>query len=111
MNGNISSVSSLTAKLIIPDQENHQYIEIGYWFAHLMLHAQALKFLDDEKGTLSMIGSPVAKSPIDIPFLDYRKQHVSAISQLATQILQRAQLVEVSEIRVSYTRCKTNSST
>ena len=80
------------------DREGHQYIEIGYYFAHLMLHAQALKFLEEEKNG-SSAGSP-ARSPTDVTTLEQKKQHMSAISQLSTQILQRARRVEVAEIRV-----------
>lgn len=71
-------------------QEGHQYIEIGYYFAHLMLHAQALKLLDE------------VKSPGESPGGDAeaKKARMSAISQLSTQIFQRARRVEVSEIRV-----------
>ena len=80
------------------EREGHQYIEIGYYFAHLMLHAQALKFLEEEKSG-STSGSPT-KSPTDISTLELKKSHMSAISQLSTQILQRARRVEVTEIRV-----------
>ena len=55
-----------------------------------MLHAQALKLLDE------------AKSPTESPATEAeaKKTHMSAISQLSTQIFQRAMRVEVSEIRV-----------
>jgi hypothetical protein len=89
---------------VIVDEPGHQYIEIGYWFAHLMLHAKALKFLDEGKTATPGIGSPVARSPVEpSPHLEQRKQHLSAIYQLSSQILQRVQLVEVTEIRVPFT--------
>ena len=85
-------------------QEGHQYIEIGYYFAHLMLHAQALKLLDDGKQTPIDSGSPAsaARTPSDLPpsTYDAKKTHMSAISQLSTQILSRARRVEITEIRV-----------
>jgi hypothetical protein len=85
-------------------QEGHQYIEIGYYFAHLMLHAQALKLLDDGKQTPIESGSPAsaARTPSDMPpsTYDAKKTHMSAISQLSTQILSRARRVEITEIRV-----------
>jgi hypothetical protein len=85
-------------------QEGHQYIEIGYYFAHLMLHAQALKLLDDGKQTPIESGSPAsaARTPSDMPSSTYdaKKTHMSAISQLSTQILSRARRVEITEIRV-----------
>jgi hypothetical protein len=81
-------------------RDGAQYIEIGYYFAHLMLHAQALKFLEENK-TGSTSGSP-ARSPTDLGTLELKKQHMSAISQLSTQILQRARRVEVTEIRVMH---------
>jgi hypothetical protein len=82
-------------------EDGHQYIEIGYYFAHLMLRAQALKLLDDGKST--PIGSPVSRSSASTELSSHeaKKSHMSAISQLSTQILQRARLVEVAEIRVS----------
>jgi hypothetical protein len=83
---------------LIIDEEGHQYIEIGYYFAHLMLHAQALKLLDEGRST-PIDGSP-ARTPSDISTHDKKKTHMSAISQLSTQILQRARRVEVVEIRV-----------
>jgi hypothetical protein len=82
--------------------DGHQYIEIGYYFAHLMLRAQALKLLDDGRST-PIDGSPVSRSSAttDLSTYEAKKSHMSAISQLSTQILQRARLVEVAEIRVS----------
>jgi len=72
-----------------------------------MLHAQALKFLEggSEKShnggsTSSIAGSPAKSPTTDIGVLEKKKQHMSAISQLSTQILQRARLVGVAEIRV-----------
>lgn len=68
-----------------------------------MLHAQALKLLDDGKQTPVDFGSPAttARTPTDLPSSqDAKKSHMSAISQLSTQILSRARRVEVAEIRV-----------
>jgi hypothetical protein len=67
-----------------------------------MLHAQALKLLDDGH---HVAGTPTEPSPgrtpsSDISQQDQKKSHMSAISQLSTQILQRAQRVEVGELRV-----------
>jgi hypothetical protein len=94
----------LWSELTVVGQEGHQYIEIGYYFAHLMLHAQALKLLDDGKQTPIESGSPAsaARTPSDMPASTYdaKKTHMSAISQLSTQILSRARRVEVAEIRV-----------
>ena len=83
------------------DEEGHQYIEIGYWFAHLMLRAQALKLIDDGRNT-PVDGSPAPpRTPSDNrPSAELKKAHMSAISQLSTKILQRARRVETSEIRV-----------
>lgn len=81
--------------------DGHQYIEIGYYFAHLMLHAQALKLSDDGRAT--PVESPATRStPSDVASHDSKKSHMSAISKLATQILNSAQRVEVSEIRVPF---------
>ena len=82
-------------------EEGHQYIEIGYFFAHLMLHAQALKLLDDGKGTpIEGSPAPVRTPGGEMSTHDQKKSHMSAISQLSTQILQRARRVEVVEMRV-----------
>jgi hypothetical protein len=82
-------------------EEGHQYIEIGYFFAHLMLHAQALKLLDDGKGTpIEGSPAPVRTPGGEMSTHDQKKSHMSAISQLSTQILQRAQRVEVVDMRV-----------
>src|SRR5271167_1554612 len=83
-------------------EDGHQYIEIGYYFAHLMLRAQALKLLDDGKST-PIDGSPVSRTSAtaELSSHEAKKSHMSAISQLSTQILQRARLVDVAEIRVS----------
>jgi len=70
-----------------------------------MLHAQALKLLDDthhaERGT-PIDGSPAAlpRTPGSETQYEMKKSHMSAISQLSTQILQRARRVEITEIRV-----------
>ena len=85
------------------DEDGHQYIEIGYYFAHLMLRAQALKLLEESGGggrQTSVDGSPAARTPSDFSSHEAKKSHMSAISQLSTQILTRARRVEVSEIRV-----------
>src|SRR5438046_1334188 len=85
------------------DEDGHQYVEIGYYFAHLMLRAQALKLLE-EGGTggrqTPVDGSPAARTPTDFSSPEAKKSHMSAISQLSTQILNRARRVEVAEIRV-----------
>ena len=87
------------------DEDGHQYIEIGYWFAHLMLRAQALKLIDDGRNT-PVDGSPApARTPSDNrPSAELKKAHMSAISQLSANILQRARRVETSEIRVQTPR-------
>lgn len=82
-------------------EDGHQYIEIGFYFAHLMLRAQALKLIDDGRNT-PVDGSP---APTRTPdgrggAAELKKAHMSAISQLSTQILQRARRVEASEMRV-----------
>jgi hypothetical protein len=101
MNGSISSVFHEPDIALIVDEDGHQYIEIGYYFAHLMLHAQALSIVDEGRAT-PMSGSPAPGTPSDILVHDQKKTHMSAISQLSTQILQRAQRVEVAEIRVFF---------
>ena len=78
--------------------DGHQYIEIGYYFAHLMLHSQALKLLESG-GRATPDSSPAPGTPSADP-IEQKKSHMSAISQLSTQILQRAHRVEVAEIRV-----------
>lgn len=96
--GIIFSVKTPYEVILMTDEDGHQYIEIGYFFAHLMLHAQALKLLEENRAT-PVDGSP-AKTPSDISFHDQKKSHMNMIRRLGTQILQRAQLVEVEEIRV-----------
>jgi hypothetical protein len=85
---------------LIIGEDHHQYIEIGYYFAHLMLHSQALNILEEGKMT-PVIGSPAASTPGGISRDEQRKTHVNAIKQLSTSIFQRARRVDVSEIRVS----------
>jgi hypothetical protein len=81
------------------EQDGHQYIEIGYYFAHLMLHAQALNIL--EEGKMTPAGaSPAASTPGGVARDEQRKKHMTAMRQLSTNIFQRARRVEVSEIRV-----------
>ena len=80
-------------------EDGHQYIEIGYYFAQLMLHAQGLKFLDDGKST-PIDGSPVSRTSSDMSSHEAKRFHMIAISRLSIQILQRARHVEVAEIRV-----------
>ena len=101
-NGIIYSVLKLIKKSLIVDEDGHQYIEIGYYFAHLMLRAQALKLLEESgAGRQTPVdGSPIARTPTDFSSHEAKKSHMSAISQLSTQILNRARLVEVAEIRV-----------
>lgn len=84
-------------------EDGHQYIEIGFYFAHLMLRAQALKLLDDDGKSTPIDGSPVSRSSVttELSSREAKKAHMSAISQLSTQILQRARLVEIAEIRVT----------
>jgi hypothetical protein len=108
-NGIIFSVEALSNCFLIIDEDGHQYIEIGYYFAHLMLQAQALKLLDASRAT-PVDGSP-AKTPSDISSHDQKKSYMSAISHLSTQILQRVRRVEVEEIRVRSLIFPTNSST
>lgn len=89
-------------KSLIIDEDGHQYIEIGYYFAHLMLRAQALKLIEESgAGRQTPVdGSPIVRTPTDFSSHEAKKSHMSAISQLSTQILNRARLVEVAEIRV-----------
>lgn len=90
---------------LMVDEDGHQYIEIGYYFAHLMLRAQALKLLEEAGGgggrQTPVDGSPAARTPTDFSSHELKKSHMSAISQLSTQILNRARRVEVAEMRVS----------
>jgi hypothetical protein len=82
-------------------EDGHQYIEIGYYFAHLMLHAQALKLLDEPSHVATPSEPSPGRSSTEISQQhDLKKSHMSAISQLSTQILQRAQRVDVTELRV-----------
>ena len=84
--------------MLIVELDGHQYIEIGYYFAHLMLHAQALNILNEGKAT-PVGGSPASTTSVtDIH--DQKITHMNAINERSTQILQRARRVEVAEMRV-----------